>query len=455
MVHVSHRWMAAIVAFPFCVCLGAGFAIAEEGSETTADEEASAGNPGGAPGPNEVSEDDTESDEETSSDDENVGEGGEASFENEEDLFEIADDDQLNEPGDEEASEGRGERRDGIPLRRMDRKQAERAGFKFGDDNQTGARTTGAFLAVTGGTVLHGLGHWYVDDQRTALTLAAVEGSSLLLVGAGLGLWLGDSVPRAGRAYGGAAFHIGAGLFGLSYLTDVIGALQDARLRLPANTARPAGVAIQTGYQYLNADSFPFQHFLVARADYAFGRVFGEVRTRQDFRLQSSEYETEVGVRLLRGKREETSLYLAARGDWLSKRGDRPYRRGRGEARVGVSLDLGVVAPHLEQVVAGVDAGWGGLANRRPTGEDSFAWRGTSWYLPVEVYTDMNLSERLNVHVSYDKRAGELLDPSGRLAGVGGVRLRYDSSELFDLEIAGRFGDGYALQAGLLLRILE
>jgi hypothetical protein len=386
---------------------------------------------------------------------EGSGEGDGETFESEEELFELGDDEQLEESGAEEDSEVRGERREGIPLRKMDRKQAERAGFEFGEGNQSGARTTGALLAVTGGTVLRGLGHWYVDDQRTALTLAAVEGGALLLAGSGLGLWLGDSIPRAGRAYGGAAFHVGAGLFGLSYLVDVIGALQDARLRLPSNTARRSGVSFQAGYRYLNADSFPFQHFLVARGDYAFGRVFGDVHTRQDFRLQSSEYETEVGVRLFRGKREDTSLYLAGRGDWLTKRGDGPYRRGRGEARLGASLDLGLVAPHLEQIVAGVDAGWGILAYRRPTGQESFAWQGTSWYLPVEVYTDLNLSDRLNVHVSYDKRAGEPLDPSGRLAGVGGVRLRYDSSELFDLEIAGRFGDGYSLQVGLLLRVLE
>ncbi len=432
------RRLAAV--FGLVALLGAaapGSAESDSDEKTTREQDAPAGD-----------DDDSEDDSKEESDRE--------AFEREEELFEVPDDEPDEPTADEQGTEGRERRRD-VSLTEMSRGEAERAGFDFGDERETGRRTTGSFLAATGGLVAHGLGHWYVEDPRTALTLAAAEGGSLAFLGTGLGLWLTRPDGSVGRRAGAASFHLGAGLFGLSYLVDLVGTLQDARLRLPPNTGGRSGLALQLGYRYVHAGNDPLNHYFVGRADVGAGPVFGELRTRQEFRFETSDYKTEVGVRLLRGSREMTRLYTVLRADWFVSQRGAGMRRLRGEARLGGSLDLGAVAPHLEQIVVGADLGGGMLGYRRPVGGEGsdFAWAERPWYLPVEVYADLNLSERLNGRIGYDKRPGEPLQPNNRLGGVGEVRFRYDSSELFDLQLEGRFGDGYSLQAGLIVRLAE
>ncbi|MFB6373494.1 MAG: hypothetical protein ABEN55_10345 [Bradymonadaceae bacterium] len=379
----------------------------------------------------------------------------EPTFEDEEALFDVAEDGEGDEEGEGDERRER-QRRDGKPLRDMDREEARKAGFDFGGPEQPTARTTGALLAATGGLLVRGIGHWYVDDTRTALTLAALEGTSLALMGSGLVTWVTTSETVAGSAFGKTAFHMGAGLFGISYLIDVLGALQGGRLRLPSNTGRSDGLSVHAGYQYRATPVYPLRHFFVGRVDYNVGRFFGTVRTEQQFQLDYSEYVGELGVRIIRGKRQMTFGYVELLGDASSYRGDGRFDRLRGEVRLGASLDFGLVAPHLDQLAVGAEIGGGLTGHRIATPDtDSLQSPVTAPYIPAEVYTDMNLSERFNVRLSYEKRAGGPLQGTRALAGVGGLRFRYDSSQLFDLELAGRLGAGYSIHAGLSVQVWE
>ena len=404
----------------------------------------------GAEESNSADETDAEAEPETS---ESPEEG--AHLEDEEALFDVSEDGEIDEDGESEERDPR-ERRDDVPLRKMDRKEAEEAGFDFGGRERPTRRTTGALLAATGGLLAHGIGHWYVEDPRTAFTLAAMEGTSLALMGSGLAVWLTERDSVAGNAFGKTAFHLGAGLFGISYLIDVLGALQGARLRLPENSGHHRGLSVHAGYRYREVTAHPLRHFFVGRIDYDIGRVFGRVRTEQGFQLDVSEYEGEVGVRVIRGEREMTFGYVELLGGMFQYRGAGEFDRVRGEARMGASLDFGFIAPHLDQLAVGAEAGWGVASHRLPVAErPEGRWADLSAFLPAEVYTDMNLSDRLNVRVSYEKRSGDHLQATRALVGVGGIRFRYDSSDLFDLELAGRFGGGYAVHAGIGLQLWE
>ena len=198
------------------------------------------------------------------------------------------------------------------------------------------------------------------------------------------------------------------------------------------------------------------RHHFRAAAGWDFGPLFGRLETYHDFQLDASNYGTAVGVRLWRADRKLTFVYLEGFGDFLQLRDAGEFERLRGELRAGVSIDLGAIAPHLEQVVLGADLGYGLSAHRIPLPNGStFEWIGVKPYLPVEVYTDFNLSERLNVHIDYVRRAGDRLQATRRLGGVGGLGFRYDSSDLFDLELSTEFGGGFSVLGGVVVQVVE
>jgi hypothetical protein len=149
-------------------------------------------------------------------------------------------------------------------------------------------------------------------------------------------------------------------------------------------------------------------------------------------------------------------LYLEGRGEFLDVRSVGALQRWSGEARLGVSLDTGAIIGHLRGMVVGAETGYGRRWYRAPgppLGDmRTIAARG---YVPLEVFTHFNLSERLNTRLSYRYRAGGLLEGGRRLLGVGALELDYDSTDLVDLVLQVEVGRGFALTGGLALWVWE
>ena len=378
----------------------------------------------------------------------------EGDFDSEEELFEVPEEDGAEGADEEEAVEE--ERRREEPLREMDKQEAKEAGFDFGGDARIAERTTGSFLAATGGLLAHGIGHWYVQEPRTAIFLAITEGVSVLLMGTGLAVNILEPNSTTGTAYAGTAFHVGAGLFGTSYLIDIIGSVQGGTLRMPDNGRIRRNVAIRAGYEFTRARGYPQPHHFFGMLDYDVGPLFGEAGSEQEFQFDASSYLVDLGVRFWRGGRDLTYVYTTLYGEFFQYRAAGKYSRLTGELRLGTSLDLGLISPHLEQVAVGADAGYGLAAYRIPVlGSSGYIWGGRAPYIPVEIYTHFNLSQRLNVRMHYEKRPGAPLQATRRLGGVGGIDFFFDTPNIFDLELGAEFGGGFALSGALVLQLWE
>jgi hypothetical protein len=180
------------------------------------------------------------------------------------------------------------------------------------------------------------------------------------------------------------------------------------------------------------------------------------VATTQDFGINTSNYAADVGVRYWQGQRPWTYGYVEVAGELFDHREVAPVQRWRGEVRAGLSVDLGVVAPHLSEVALGAELGVGREWYRLPTeSADSGGFGGGLDYIPLETYAHFNVSQRLNVRVDYTKRAGDPLQATRRLAGRGGLEFNYDSTDLFDLELRAEVGGGVAVTGGLILWVWE
>lgn len=373
-------------------------------------------------------------------------------WKDEESLFEIeaAPDERGETSGDGEEQR---RRRSEVPLSEMSKAEARDSGFTFGDEERAARRTSSVLLAATAGTALHGIGHWYADDGRTATFLGGAEGISLALAGTGLTTWFLEGDTAVGSAVASKTFHLGAGLFGLSYLLDLVGTIRSGTFSGADGSEDLRGIDIEAEYRYLQARGYPLNHHFRGGISFDLGRVFGRASTEQEFALDGSSYGTELGVRWLRGARPQTFAYAVADVDFLDFRGTGGFERWRGDLRLGASMDLGVVSPHLEGVALGAEAGYGRSWYTLEVPSSVTGARLQTGYLPVEVYSSFDLSDRVHSRVAYEQAAGRRLQATRRLGGVGVVDLVYDSTDLFDLEIGAEFGGGFALSGGFLIHV--
>jgi hypothetical protein len=368
--------------------------------------------------------------------------------ERDESLFDV---DESERKGDE-GGEGEAvelERRGEQPLSEMSKDEAKDAGFNFGDEEESSVRTTGAFIAATGGLVVRGLGHWYVGERNTAIWLAGMEGVSLALAGSGLATFLLAGDTTAGRAVSAPLFHLGAGLFGFTYIADVVGTIQGEQLDLPDNTRDRPGLDVQLGYKFLQSPRFPSNHFLDVGAELDFEPVYLQFDTDLQVGLDAGVYRATLGGRPWSGRRRLTRLYLEATGRLLDFSGVGGFRLWDARGVVGGSVDLGTLSSQLSGFALGGEIGFGQQwIKPRPGGESSSITVRRN-YVPVEVYGHFNLSKRMNVRLAYRRARGEFLQGVRHLAGVGQLEFAYDSSGFLDLRLHAEAGAGFALGAGL------
>jgi len=374
-------------------------------------------------------------------------------WEDEEQLFELeaAAEERRESSGDEKEEKHR--RREGA-ISEMSRVEARKAGFVFGDDERTASRTSSVLLAATAGSGVHGIGHWYAEDRRTAIFLAGAQGVSLALAGTGLTTWFLEGESPVGAAVASKTFHLGAGLFGLSYLLDVVGTIRIGTFQDSDEAEDLRGFDLEASYRYLQARGYPLNHHFEGGLSFDLGRVYGRTSTEQEFALDGSSYGTELGVRWLRGSRTRTFAYAVADVGFLDFRGTGGFERWRGDLRIGASMDLGIVSPHLEGVALGAEAGYGRSYDTLDASTSDAGATVQTAYLPVEVYSTFDLSDRVRSRVGYEQAEERRLQATRRLGGVGAVDFVYESTDVLDLEIGAEFGGGFAVSGGFLVHLL-
>jgi hypothetical protein len=338
------------------------------------------------------------------------------------------------------------------PLSSMSVEEAREAGFVFGSERQTNSRTSATLLAATAGLLVHGAGHWMLEERRTAGILLATELIGLSLVGSALG-WqaLSDGSP-ASRIFAGPAIFAGSGLFATSYLADIMGTVQSVELGLPQNDWARRGVSGRAEYSFLRLDGYPgstLQLLTVgAAADLGYGYL--ELETAQDVYLDTSQYGANVAWRFLRGTGRHNFVYLEAGGDMLQFRGAGPFTRYGFAARLGVSFDVGLLISQLRHLVVGTSIGWGRHWYQLPGEEDDQTGGAyASDYIPYEMFMSLNFNDQLNAKLSYERRDGAFLQSDSRLLGMVAAEMTFRTGDRADLILRAEAGGGYGLTAGL------
>lgn len=337
------------------------------------------------------------------------------------------------------------------PLEQMSEEQARQSGFVFGDPNEESSRTSAAFLAATAGLLAHGVGHWYVDERRTAAILLGMEGAGLALMGSALA-WQGlaDDSP-ASQIYARPAMYAGLGLFGLSYLLDIIGTVQTTEIGLPVNTRRTRGISVEANYRYIDMQGYPTKtlQLLTAGSTVDLGWGYVGARTDQDVYLETSVYGLTLGSRPWRGPGRHTYLFVEGDGEWFNFSGTGRFQRLGAQMRAGVSLELGNWISQLRHVAVGAAAGYGYHWLWLPGADSQMSQAASVSYVPFEMFVHFNLTERLNARVAYEHQNGEFLQSTPPNWAVTSVEVLYRSTDILDLVVRGELGGGFGVTGGL------
>lgn len=337
----------------------------------------------------------------------------------------------------------------GRPLELMTRDDLANAGFQFGTNAAARDTSSALLLAVTVGTAVHGIGHFYLGDPKTGWFLLGMEAASVgLMIASTTFFGLTESASPWSALF---APMLQAGLAGFvfSYLADVLGTVTKDAGGLEPNTSAAQGVGILARYGLLSSAGIPVRHVIDAELIADIGGIYGRGATTQDVFLDLASYRGGLGGRPLRGRNPLTYLGLEANAEYLQWQGDGEFGRIGADGRLVLSVQLGDDIAHLSEFAMGVTAGLGNhWVQIAPQGSTTFDVATSRIWVPFDVWASLNVTSRLNVRGGYGSPELFLVPPIHRLLGVAHVEFTYRSSAYGDISLRAEIGDGFALWLG-------
>lgn len=331
-------------------------------------------------------------------------------------------------------------------LSARDRKDLESMGFVFSDSATLASTSSATLMALTLGTLVHGIGHIHAGDVRTGRALLVAEAISVTaMIGSGL-FMIADGGASTLTGLAAPVFQFGLGLFVASWILDVVGSVQGATLQLPTSTSNRDRLEAEVGYGFISSTSSPTRHALRAALVADLGLVHFEAETVQDVLLGASVYRVEAGTRLFR-VRPQTFVSISGVGELFQVSDSGEFNRYGAEVRLGGSFDLGALYSQFSDVAIGAWVGYGNhwFAFENTLDPGDFDTRLD--FLAHKVFFAFNVSERLNLGYGYGSHPGDLLTPSGRLLGISEIRLDYQT-DFGAFRLHTQIGDGVALWIG-------
>lgn len=345
------------------------------------------------------------------------------------------------------------------PLEQMKVEELREAGFVFGDTSASRRRSTALIMAIGPGLLLHGAGHLYLGEERTAVALALMEFSGLGLIALGSALpWVARG-QLAGSGAARPAFYSGLGLLVSSYVLDIVGVARGDEPVIYATPEQRPGAALMARYTFLDSPTYPVRNMLAAGASVDLGGAYAELETRQDVLLFASRYGGTLGWRVWSLPLTSHQIFIQADASLMQLRGQGRFSRLAVGGRAGGTLDLGVLTPQLRRVYLGVNAGymhqWYALPTGRAPEVDAqsddpppLEWAHSMGAIPFEVVGGMNFTDRFHLRLAYSREDGEPLHGINRLFAVPSVQATYRLSRGLDLLLAARYGERFALSGG-------
>ncbi len=410
-----------------------------------------------------VESDETSDDNEDSSEleDEPAAEGEDESeseddAENSESAEDPREDDVINEGGELTEEDpfrdlrGPAQRRgtDEKPIDSMNESELKDAGFVFSDRDRSDLSSTGTILSLTVGSLVHGVGHFYIGDSATGLFLFGMEMASIVaMLGAGVYAFSTGNAD-GGVAFSSGLFKLGVSGFFASWVLDILGTLQGDQIVFPVNEGPERGMYATIGYRLVEANGTPMRHGF--DAGLAFDNDFFRLSagTTQDVLLDLQQYRARIGTR---------PLIAAPRLTWLGASGGAEYTRFTGfgefghldvDAQLEFSMALAAISSSFDQLSAGGSIGWGQRATLLPDETDTLEWGERRDRFLFDLHGELGVTERLSARVGYRNSDGILFPAQSPFVGITYLDLLYRSAGFGDLILGAAFGDGVMLTAG-------
>ena len=341
-------------------------------------------------------------------------------------------------------------------LAAMSREELEEAGFVFENTLEDRSRAHATVFALAAGAVVHGAGHWQLDDRRTALFLLGMEMVGLSLIGGGMALALNPTGEPQIDERRRDLWFTGIGILGMSWMIDIFGTAFRDDLGIPAPSSREVGWGVGLGYEYWRPRDLSMRHLSTAYGQVKSERFHLQGRTSQELGYGMSDYEVTGRWFWLRGPTTESRLGVELTGRYLQYRLDEPFERSDAKLLLTGSMNMGRFFAHLDQFSLGGSLG-AGVRGYRFTGREGQLLGLTygGWYLPMELFVALNLTSQLRMNLAFQRWQGDWLERRRSRIGVPKVELRYRSTDRLDLNFFLALGDGVALGAGLLFWVGE
>lgn len=321
-------------------------------------------------------------------------------------------------------------------------------GWQFREETFVPGSIAGGTLALTAGTLFHGVGHLFVGDDGTWIPLLLGEAASLALVAGGATL-AANQPDTALEPLGEVLVVAGVSTFMATWAADVLGTFKGTGSELPKNTMIPRGLSAEVHYSVLIANGDTARNLATLSLP---------LRSRRLHVVPTGEVSTELAI--LRGalevawhepltRRETTTIGLAlfAAEERFSTDG---VGRSRGEARLVTRLDVGELFPHLGGLIwqnhVGLAADWWSFDAERNA---RFRAANRVVSVPAGFLMSMNVNPGVNLTGGYEHRRDEWVGAMGRHAGYLWGRVRVTPRGRVGLDLRLDLGAHIRAHAGL------
>jgi hypothetical protein len=295
-------------------------------------------------------------------------------------------------------------------------------GWTFDDTRSTPGNIGAAAIAIFGGTLWHGVGHWMLGERTDAAYLLAAQAIGAVALSTGFAIRYGVSESPAAHSAGAAFAVTGGGLLAASWVADIVGAFKGTGDRLPSNTEEHRGFALQAAFETLGAPGVRAANFVTLALPLVGHKwrvePFGELSIAADHWRAGARAEWRIPF----GRVDGSHVAIGALG-FEEQAPASGYGRTQLAATAGLRLDVGDVLPHL----AGLT--WTSRLDLAvdhyffdATGNAHFRASDRKIHLPVETAVAFNVDPSVHLAFGYRHRRDALV---GRIApNIGALHAR-------------------------------
>ena len=325
-------------------------------------------------------------------------------------------------------------------------------GYNPRQEDEPAGSLLGGAIAIGPGFLVHGLGHYYAGDTRTALTLLLAELTGIGLAVAGAIVQVRTNGAGSTGGVGNALVHAGTLLFLGSWAADIIGTFKGSESFEPSSR-RVKTRMIGLAYRFTDNPLTPFKHHLVTRLTLDNGRFWIRPELDLEAGLELWQLSVDMGGRIFVGDNpfNRIGVGLNARRHAVRLFG---YTATSAVGFVEFQVDLGQVVQGMRNFYLFNRTGYGLLGYQfGPTlGEApglGFDFDFTDTYLLFETGFAVNVGRKTNISTSI------VQDPTRDLAAGSAdgtqfqLGLLHRQSADLDIELSLTSGDGWGVWLGL------